>query len=176
VSDLEQFRAETRTWLEENCPPEMRTPMNRETDACWGGRNWVFQSEDQKIWLERMVAKGWTAPSWPKEYGGAGLSRAEDKILKQEMKRISARPALLSFGIWMLGPALLKFGSEEQKCAIYRKYAGVKFVGVKDIASRMLALTWRLWRPNVRIRATISWSMVPKFGQAMQTKPTGFSV
>jgi len=115
VSDLEQFRAETRTWLEENCPPEMRTPMNRETDACWGGRNWVFQSEDQKIWLERMVTKGWTAPSWPKEYGGAGLSRAEDKILKQEMKHISARPALLSFGIWMLGPALLKFGSEEQK-------------------------------------------------------------
>jgi len=115
MSDLEQFRAETREWLEENCPPEMRTPMKRETDACWGGRNWVFHSEDQKIWLERMAAKGWTAPSWPKEYGGAGLTRAEDKILQQEMKRIGARPALLSFGIWMLGPALLKFGSEEQK-------------------------------------------------------------
>jgi len=115
MSDLEQFRAETREWLEENCPPEMRTPMKRETDACWGGRNWVFHSEDQKIWLERMAAKGWTAPSWPKEYGGAGLTRAEDKVLQQEMKRIGARPALLSFGIWMLGPALLKFGSEEQK-------------------------------------------------------------
>jgi len=115
MSELEQFRTKTRLWLEENCPQEMRSPMNRETDACWGGRNWVFQSEDQKLWLERMVAKGWTAPSWPKEYGGAGLSRAEDKVLQQEMKRISARPALLSFGIWMLGPALLKFGSEEQK-------------------------------------------------------------
>ena len=115
MSDLEQFRAETREWLEENCPPEMRTPMKRETDACWGGRNWVFHSEDQKIWLERMAAKGWTAPSWPKEYGGAGLTRAEDKVLQQETKRIGARPALLSFGIWMLGPALLKFGSEEQK-------------------------------------------------------------
>ncbi len=115
MSDLEQFRADTREWLAANCPPEMRTPMNRETEACWGGRNWVFQSADQKIWLERMAAKGWTAPSWPKEYGGAGLSRAEEKILKQEMKRISARPPLLSFGIWMLGPALLKFGSEAQK-------------------------------------------------------------
>ncbi|MCF6275107.1 MAG: acyl-CoA dehydrogenase family protein [Robiginitomaculum sp.] len=115
MSDLEQFRAETREWLEANCPKEMRTPMNREADACWGGRNWVFKSEDQKIWLERMAAKGWTAPSWPKEYGGGGLSRAEDKVLGQEMKRISARPPLLSFGIWMLGPALLKFGSEEQK-------------------------------------------------------------
>ena len=115
MSDLEQFRTETRAWLEENCPPKMRKPMNRETDACWGGRNWVFQSEDQKIWLERMAAKGWTTPSWPKEYGGAGLSRAEDKVLQQEMKKIGARPALVSFGIWMLGPALLKFGSEEQK-------------------------------------------------------------
>ncbi|MCF6221063.1 MAG: acyl-CoA dehydrogenase family protein [Robiginitomaculum sp.] len=115
MSDLEQFRAETRAWLEANCPPEMRTPMKRETDGCWGGRNWVFKSEAQKLWLERMAAKGWTAPSWPKQYGGAGLSRAEDKILKQEMKRINARPPLLSFGIWMLGPALLKFGSEEQK-------------------------------------------------------------
>lgn len=115
MSDLEQFRADTRAWLEENCPPEMRKPMNRETDACWGGRNWVYQSEDQKLWLERMAAKGWTAPSWPKEYGGAGLSRAEDKVLQQEMKSIGARPALVSFGIWMLGPALLKFGSDEQK-------------------------------------------------------------
>lgn len=115
MSDLESFRAETRNWLKENCPPEMRTPINRETDACWGGRNWVFKSEDQKLWLERMAAKGWTAPSWPKQYGGAGLNRAEDKVLGQEMKRIGARSPLVSFGIWMLGPALLKFGSEEQK-------------------------------------------------------------
>jgi len=115
MSDLEGFRAETREWLEANCPPEMRKPMDREADACWGGRNWVFKNEDQKVWLERMAAKGWTAPSWPKQYGGAGLSRAEDKVLQQEMKRIGARSPLLSFGIWMLGPALLKFGSEEQK-------------------------------------------------------------
>lgn len=115
MSNLDEFRAETREWLEANCPPKMRTPMNREADACWGGRNWVFKNDDQKVWLERMAAKGWTAPSWPKEYGGAGLSRAEDKVLQQEMKRINARSPLLSFGIWMLGPALLKFGSEEQK-------------------------------------------------------------
>ncbi len=115
MSDLDGFRKEIRVWLEENCPDEMRKPMNSETDACWGGRNWEFQSEDQKLWLERMVAKGWTAPSWPKEYGGAGLSRAEAKVLAQEMKKIGARAPLHSFGIWMLGPALLKFGSEEQK-------------------------------------------------------------
>ena len=89
--------------------------MKSADDACWGGRNWTYQSEDQKLWLERMAAKGWTSPSWPKEYGGAGLSRAEAKVLQQEMNNIGARSPLHSFGIWMLGPALLKFGSEEQK-------------------------------------------------------------
>ena len=115
MSDLEQFRAETRSWLEANCPPEMREPMREEGDACWGGRNWTFQSEAQKAWLEACVAKGYTVPDWPKAYGGAGLSPAEAKILKQEMTRINARSPLSSFGIWMLGPALLKFGTEEQK-------------------------------------------------------------
>lgn len=112
--DVQEFRAATRAWLEENCPQEMRQPMS-EADVCWGGRNWVFQSEAQKLWLDRMAARGWTVPTWPQAYGGAGLSGDEDRILKEEMARISARPPLQSFGIWMLGPALLEFGTEEQK-------------------------------------------------------------
>mgnify|MGYP003110103165 CR=1 FL=1 len=115
MSDLETFKLEARSWLEENCPKEMRKPMKTEDDACWGGRHWTFQSEAQQIWLERMVAKGWTTPTWPKEYGGAGLSRAEEAVLRKEMARIGARIPLSSFGIWMLGPALLKFGNEAQK-------------------------------------------------------------
>ena len=115
MSDLDTFRSDIRAWLEENCPPEMREPMRGEEDICWGGRNWEFQSDAQRVWLERMAEKGYTAPTWPTEYGGAGLSRAEEKVLGEEMKRINARSPLESFGIWMLGPALLKFGSEEQK-------------------------------------------------------------
>lgn len=115
MGHLDDFRTETRAWLEENCPQSMRVPLSTDGDACWGGRNWTFSSDDQKIWLERMVAKGWTAPSWDEAYGGAGLDRAQERILRQEMKRINARLPLSSFGIWMLGPALLKFGSEEQK-------------------------------------------------------------
>ena len=115
MSDLDIFRTEARTWLEENCPAEMRTDMKSYDDACWGGRNFVFASEAQKTWLERMAAKGWTVPTWPKEYGGAGLSRKEESVLLQEMRRINARSPLSSFGIWMLGPALLKFGTEAQK-------------------------------------------------------------
>jgi acyl-CoA dehydrogenase len=115
MTDLETFRAETRAWLEANCPAEMRQPMRDESDACWGGRNPSFQSEAQKLWMERMAERGWTVPDWPKEYGGGGLSPAETKILHQEMARINARNPLMSFGISMLGPALLKYGSEAQK-------------------------------------------------------------
>jgi len=93
----------------------MRRPYRSEADPCWGGRNFEYQSEDQEFWLKRMVEKGWTAPSWPKEYGGGGLGRAEAKVLKEELARIHARPPLESFGISMLGPALLKFGTEELK-------------------------------------------------------------
>src|SRR3984885_4156021 len=105
---------ELRAWLEANCPPKMREPPG-EDDICWGGRRFMFRSEAQKLWLERCVARGLTVPTWPNEYGGAGFAREDAAILKEEKQRIYARPPLGSFGIWMLGPALLKFGSPEQK-------------------------------------------------------------
>ena len=116
MSDLEGFRKEVRAWLEENCPKEMRDAgAGGEDSICWGGKRWKFESEAQKIWLGRMAEKGWTVPAWPKEYGGGGLSKEEVKILKAEMRAIKARSPLESFGIWMLGPALLKYGTHEQK-------------------------------------------------------------
>ena len=115
MADLDEFRAETRAWLDANCPSEMRTPMRSEKDACWGGRHFQFQSPAQKQWLDVMASRGWTVPDWPKEYGGGGLSPAETKILKEEMAALGCRSPLTSFGISMLGPALLKYGTEEQK-------------------------------------------------------------
>ncbi|HEX8572117.1 MAG TPA: acyl-CoA dehydrogenase family protein [Allosphingosinicella sp.] len=115
IAELASFREEVRAWLESNCPPEMREPMRDEADACWGGRDAKFKNEAQKLWMERMAERGWTVPDWPKDYGGGGLSPAETKVLRQEMARINARNPLMSFGISMLGPALLKYGSEEQK-------------------------------------------------------------
>ena len=115
MSDLEAFRAEIRAWLEANCPAEMRKPVADEDDVCWGGRNVVFKNEAQKLWLERCVAKGYTVPDWPKAYGGAGMTPPQAKIWREELARIGGRLPLSSFGIWMLGPALLKFGTEEQK-------------------------------------------------------------
>tara|TARA_Y100001970_G_scaffold121071_1_gene150151 strand:+ start:37318 stop:38514 length:1197 start_codon:yes stop_codon:yes gene_type:complete len=111
MSDLNAFREETRDWLEDNCPPEMRKPG----DVCWGGRNPQFSHPDQEIWLNKMGEKGWTCPTWPSKYGGGGLTKEEGKILQEEMAAIGARMPLGSFGIWMLGPALLEFATEDQK-------------------------------------------------------------
>ncbi len=115
VNSTDEFRAELRDWLEANCPQEMRDGAMTEDGICWGGKNWVFTSDAQKLWLERCAAKGYTVPTWPVEYGGAGLSRDQEKVFHEEMGRINARTPLQSFGIWMLGPALLHFGSHEQK-------------------------------------------------------------
>ena len=112
--ELDVFRTETRAWLEANCPASMRTPLTGD-ETPWGGRKFKWKNPDSKVWLDRMAEKGWTAPMWPREYGGGGLSAAEARVLEQELARIKARPALFSFGIWMLGPVLLEYANEEQK-------------------------------------------------------------
>ncbi len=93
---LDDFRTSARDWLEENCPPSMRTPMVQE-EIVWGGRNTYYENQESKIWLERMAKKGWTCPSWPAEFGGGGLNKEETIILNEELRRINARPALTCF-------------------------------------------------------------------------------
>lgn len=115
IDHLTEFRKETSAWLEENCPVSMRGQTKDIAELYWGGRNSDFTSEDQKIWFKRMHNKGWIVPYWDKKYGGGGLSPLENKILAEEMTRLRCKQPLFSFGISMLGPALLKFATEEQK-------------------------------------------------------------
>lgn len=109
--DLEEFRLKTRAWLEANCPPGARGPG----EISNGSSKIEIKDPDTRLWLQRMVEKGWTVPSWPKEYGGGDLSTAEYVVLLEEMGAIRARPALSSFGTSMIGPTLLEYGTEEQK-------------------------------------------------------------
>jgi len=114
MSNIEEFRLETRQWLETHCPASLRTPMS-EREVVWGGRNATFPSDDAQRWLQAMGERGWTAPTWPRRYGGGGLTAEQNAVLQEELRRIKARPALYSFGLWMFGPVLLEFGNEEQK-------------------------------------------------------------
>ena len=114
MNEIDQFREQTRSWLEANCPPSQRKAIP-EGEMVWGARKMEFPSEDAQLWFERMRDKGWFCPEWPVEYGGAGLSAEYNAVLESELRRLKCRPPQINLGIWMLGPVLLEFGTEEQK-------------------------------------------------------------
>ena len=114
MSELSEFRADTRAWLEENCPASMRTPMV-ENEMISGGSKHRSPNPDSYLWLDRMAEKGWTVPNWPQEYGGANLSMDQYVVLLEEMAGINARTPLTGMGTVMIGPTLLEYGTDEQK-------------------------------------------------------------
>ena len=114
MADHEGFREDTRRWLDANAPPSMHTPPRSPDDICWGGRQTRYP-DDVKRWLDVMAERGWTAPTWPREYGGGGLSKAEAKVLAEEMAKLRLRPPLTGFGLSMIGPLLLQAGNDELK-------------------------------------------------------------
>ena len=111
---IREFRQQTRAWLAANCPASMRTRMVPGEEVN-GGRKRLGTNPEAYAWLECMAAKGWTAPTWPQAYGGAGLDKDHFLVLIDEMQRINARPPLGGMGITMIGPTLLEYGTEEQK-------------------------------------------------------------
>jgi alkylation response protein AidB-like acyl-CoA dehydrogenase len=108
--EAEGFRAEARDWLGANFPPSLK------------GRGALMYLEgaatgDARVsaWTNAMGEKGWGVPTWPKAYGGGGLSAAEARILQQEMAAIGAWSPIGGMGVMMFGPTLLEYGSEAQK-------------------------------------------------------------
>ena len=122
MGNLASFRAEVRDWLETNCPESMRTPMPAD-ESPGGGRRAKFKNPDTKLWMDRCAERGYTVPMWPQEYGGAGLSKDENVVFQEEMRRINARPPHVGMGISMIGPALLEYGTDEQKAQHLPKIA-----------------------------------------------------
>ncbi|MEE8043089.1 MAG: acyl-CoA dehydrogenase family protein [Pseudomonadales bacterium] len=114
MSSVEAFREEVSDWLDENCPQSMQTPTTV-GEYVGGGRGARFSNPDSKVWLDRMAERGWTAPHWPREYGGGGLSPEENGVLQEELRRVNARSPLGGMGLTMIGPALLEYGNEELK-------------------------------------------------------------
>jgi acyl-CoA dehydrogenase len=115
VADLEKFRGEMQAFIDRNAPASL---VGKASDAAfhiWGGKKAKYPTPDARAWLERAAEAGLTAPTWPKDYGGAGLSREEAKIFEQELAARKLPAPLVGFGIMMIGPTLLTYGNEEQK-------------------------------------------------------------
>ncbi|MEZ4265241.1 MAG: acyl-CoA dehydrogenase family protein [Myxococcota bacterium] len=112
----EAFRRETREWLEAHAPASLRGTYKGVFSGTWGGRRRAeTESDDERQWREVMASRGYTAPTWPTEYGGGGLDRQNSKILSEELRRLGMPSPLVGFGLVMVGPTLLEFGTEAQK-------------------------------------------------------------
>ncbi|MCY4657466.1 MAG: acyl-CoA dehydrogenase family protein [Gammaproteobacteria bacterium] len=95
------FRAETRAFIEEHCPESIRK----------GGS---VSDEERQGWRSTYFEKGWSAPTWPTKYGGAGLDGLDVRVLQEELSRTRAWVPAGGMGLTMIGPALLEYGTEEQ--------------------------------------------------------------
>ncbi len=102
MATLDDFRAETRAWLEDHCPPGARV----------GGDG---NDDDTRLWRHRLIEKGWSAPTWPTEYGGGGLGNEQYLALIQEFRRVGATVPFAGMGLSLIGPTLLELGTEDQK-------------------------------------------------------------
>ena len=108
--DLEGFRAEARDWLEKNFPPALKGRA-----GMMMGEDGPASGNDYGKWKKAMGDKGWGTPTYPKQYGGGGLSGAQVRVLQQEMNRVGAWNPIGGMGVMMFGPTLLEYGNEEQK-------------------------------------------------------------
>ena len=109
--DLEAFRAEVKDWLEANFPKSLAKDPMAQVAKMSGGK----ESEDALNWRKAMGGKGWGTPTWPKEYGGGGLSRAEARVLAEELAKVGARNPIGGMGVMMFGPTLIEYGTEALK-------------------------------------------------------------
>ncbi len=110
TGNLDAFREETRQWLTDNFPPALKG----KTPPGVAGFGAKFTG-DWKDWQEKLGDKGWSAPTWPAEYGGGGLSQEQADVVREEMKAAGAANPIGGFGTMMWGPTLLDVGTEEQK-------------------------------------------------------------
>ena len=110
--EQEAFRLEAREWLQANVPASLVGKADAITDAFMGGGK---PTGDMDLWRQRIGEKGWGAPTWPKAYGGGGLTPAEARVLGQEMAAMGVANPIVGMGTSMFGPTLLEYGTEEQK-------------------------------------------------------------
>ncbi|MDE2690636.1 MAG: acyl-CoA dehydrogenase family protein [Acidobacteriota bacterium] len=123
MSDLSAFREEARTWVEANAPEFLRGRASDPNAWAAGGRKAPFIYPESRDWLLAAADRGFSVPTWPEDYGGAGLSRDEALVLHEEIARLGLPMPLTGFGYSMIGPTLLDHGTEAQRAEHLPKIA-----------------------------------------------------
>ncbi len=113
IGDLDGFRTEVSNWVQDNFPAALKG-FDLGTDSpSQKGVGGEF-----KAWRKMLADKGWGTPTWPTEFGGAGLSDPEAKVIRQEIAKAGAFnpiPPMTGMGVTMVGPTILEYGTDEQK-------------------------------------------------------------
>lgn len=118
------FRTKVRSWIDENAPKHLEAQLRRAGFASSGGTT----IEDSKAWQKKKYDAGYACPSWPKEYGGGGLSPIERVIWSQEEGPYAVLSGLFTIGVGMCGPTVMAWASEEQKRDLLPKLASGEHV------------------------------------------------
>ena len=100
--DYDSFRVLVRNWVAANYPPELRNPTKR------------LHFSENKVWYYKLSEKGWLAPSWPRQYGGMGLTAGKQLVMLEEFQRHGCT-RLNDMGMTMIGPLLIRHGTPEQR-------------------------------------------------------------
>ncbi len=103
--EQEAFRSEVRAWIAQAMPPHIAKKAKEHAH---------FEPEEQREWHRILFKKGWVALNWPKEYGGAGLDPTRRFILQEELV-MAGSPELSAFGVRMVGPLIVQYGTDRQK-------------------------------------------------------------
>jgi alkylation response protein AidB-like acyl-CoA dehydrogenase len=120
-SEDEAFRAEVRSWLEDNLVGEFAELRGK------GGPGREHEAYDERVaWDRHLAENGWTCIGWPEEYGGRGLPLFQQVIFHEEYARANAPARVNHLGEELLGPTLIAFGSEEQKKRFLPKIVAVE--------------------------------------------------
>ena len=116
MSELDSFREEARAWVRENAPKSLwGTSGSGPFDGYWGGQKCEETDPEVLRWRDLGIEKRWTAPSWPIDCGGGGLSHAQEQIIHAEMKAIGVPRPVAGQGLCMFGPVLLQYGNDAQR-------------------------------------------------------------
>ena len=156
--EVAEFRADVREFLDKELTDEFRQP----DEAVLGVG--VGENPNDEAWLKKLAGKGWVAPAWPKEYGGAGLSTAKQFVFNEELARAQAlRPNFL--GIGLIGPTIIVHGNEEQKKEHLSGLLSGDVYWCQGLASPSLAPTSHRCRRRPSRMATNSSSTARKYGR-----------
>jgi alkylation response protein AidB-like acyl-CoA dehydrogenase len=122
MTNSSEFTESVKQWLQANYPKGLSAHASSD-EYVWGGRKEKFVNPLTKVWFEAVRDKGWLAPTWPEEFGGAGLSEQQEKIITRQMQALGCRPPIMSLGIHMMGPTIMEYGTEAQKIEYLPKIA-----------------------------------------------------